>query len=30
MSNNTEALNYDPADPDKMRLPVKVTCGYCR
>ena len=23
------ALNYDPTDPDKMRLPVNVTCGDC-
>lgn len=23
-------LNYDPADPDKMRLPVGVKCGDCR
>lgn len=22
-------LNYDPADPDKMNLPVGVTCGDC-
>lgn len=22
-------LNYDPADPDKMRLPVGTTCGNC-
>lgn len=22
-------LNYDPTDPDKMRLPVNVTCGDC-
>ena len=22
-------LNYDPADPDKMRLPVGATCGDC-
>ena len=20
-------LNYDPTDPDKMRLPINVTCG---
>ncbi|MCT4705871.1 hypothetical protein MUA03_08120 [Enterobacteriaceae bacterium H16N7] len=30
MGNNTEALNYDPADPNKMRLPSGVTCGECR
>lgn len=23
-------LNYDPSDPDKMRLPKGVTCGDCR
>ena len=22
-------LNYDPTDPDKMRLPKGVTCGDC-
>ena len=22
-------LNYDPTDPDKMRLPTGVTCGNC-
>ena len=22
-------LNYDPTDPDKMRLPINVTCGDC-
>lgn len=22
-------LNYDPADPDKMRLPPGTTCGNC-
>lgn len=22
-------LNYDPADPDKMRLPAGTTCGNC-
>lgn len=22
-------LNYDPADPDKMRLPAGITCGDC-
>ncbi|WP_369464029.1 hypothetical protein [Citrobacter braakii] len=29
MSDNTKELNYDPADPDKMRLPAGVTCGKC-
>lgn len=29
MSNNTKALNYDPADPDKMRLPAGNACGNC-
>lgn len=24
-----QALNYDPTDPDKMRLPAGVTCGNC-
>lgn len=23
------ALNYDPADPDKMKLPADLTCGDC-
>lgn len=23
------ALNYDPTDPDKMRLPAGATCGNC-
>lgn len=23
-------MNYDPTDPDKMRLPVGITCGDCR
>lgn len=23
------ALNYDPTDPDKMRLPKGVACGNC-
>ena len=27
MSNLT--LNYDPAEPDKMRLPKGKTCGDC-
>jgi len=22
-------LNYDPTDPDKMRLPTDLTCGDC-
>lgn len=22
-------MNYDPTDPDKMRLPKGVTCGDC-
>lgn len=30
MSDNQKALNYDPADPDKMKLPVGATCGNCR
>jgi len=25
----SRALNYDPADPDKMRLPGGKTCGDC-
>lgn len=29
MSDNTKTLNYDPADPDKMRLPAGTTCGDC-
>lgn len=30
MSNKqAPALNYDPADPDKMRLPAGITCGDC-
>ena len=29
MSNNTKPLNYDPAGPDKMRLPAGATCGSC-
>jgi len=24
-----DGLNYDPTDPDKMRLPKGVTCGDC-
>lgn len=23
-------VNYDPTDPDKMRLPAGVTCGDCQ
>jgi len=23
-------MNYDPTDPDKMRLPKGTTCGDCR
>lgn len=30
MSNNTKPLNYDPTDPDKMKLPAGATCGNCR
>lgn len=26
---NSAPVNYDPTDPDKMRLPVNVTCGDC-
>lgn len=31
MTNDQEPrpLNYDPADPDKMNLPVGRTCGDC-
>lgn len=29
MSTNIEALNYDPSDPDKMRLQKGKTCGNC-
>ncbi|EPP8464873.1 TPA: hypothetical protein ACTXAV_000175 [Raoultella planticola] len=29
MIDNTKALNYDPADPDKMNLPAGSTCGNC-
>lgn len=29
MTTEKQALNYDPADPDKMRLPAGVTCGNC-
>ena len=29
MSDNQKALNYDPADPDKMKLPAGNTCGNC-
>ena len=27
--NHTPPLNYDPSDPDKMRLPASTTCGDC-
>lgn len=27
--NQQSPLNYDPSDPDKMRLPVGTTCGDC-
>lgn len=26
----SSALNYDPSDPEKMRLPMGVTCTDCR
>ena len=26
---NEKQPNYDPADPDKMRLPAGITCGDC-
>lgn len=29
MKDNTKVLNYDPADPDKMRLPKGLNCGNC-
>lgn len=29
MSDNAKELNYDPTDPDKMRLPKGVSCGNC-
>lgn len=29
MNNNIKMLNYDPADPDKMRLPKGLNCGNC-
>lgn len=29
MSDNQKALNYDPADPDKMKLTAGNTCGNC-
>ena len=29
MSTEQKVLNYDPADPDKMNLPVGLTCGDC-
>ena len=25
----TGPLNYDPTDPDKMKLPSGITCGDC-
>jgi hypothetical protein len=27
---NDSTLNYDPTDPDKMRLPAGMACGDCR
>lgn len=29
MSREATPLNYDPTDPDKMRLPSGKTCGDC-
>lgn len=29
MNNNIKMLNYDPEDPDKMRLANGVSCGNC-
>lgn len=29
MSNTTKVLNYDPTDPNKMRLPKGSSCGSC-
>ncbi|MCW3298065.1 hypothetical protein N5T34_01600 [Escherichia coli] len=29
MSEITKAPNYDPTDPDKMRLPKGSSCGDC-
>lgn len=29
MSDTIKVLNYDPADPDKMRLPKGKSCGNC-
>lgn len=26
---SAKPLNYDPADPDRMRLPSGITCGDC-
>lgn len=26
---SAKALNYDPSDPDKMKLPVGSKCGDC-
>lgn len=25
----SQTLNYDPSDPEKMRLPKGITCGDC-
>lgn len=30
MDRENITLNYDPTDPDKMRLPIGATCGDCR
>jgi ribosomal protein S27E len=29
MEDGMQVLNYDPVDPDKMKLPVGLTCGDC-
>lgn len=29
IAQSANPLNYDPADPDKMRLPPGTTCGNC-
>ena len=29
MPRDRSGLNYDPTDPDKMRLPAATTCGDC-
>ena len=29
MCNTIKVLNYDPTDPDKMRLPKGSNCGNC-